>query len=148
MKRPLICSLALTALWATGTQAENAAVPQAAASWTEFRDPAGVFVASVPAAVTTENLSDPASDGGAPFSRIQYMSSVDGGQSAVFVFVSDLARLAGSNPGQVLQNAVDGTKNICVRSIPTRPPARTGNRAGKYAASPRTIIASWIACSW
>jgi hypothetical protein len=76
--------------------------------WLAFRDPAGTFTADLPGTPTVAHDSVKGSDG-QPIAMLEY--TIDHGDSAMVVIVSDLTRFPNADSGKVIDGAVSGAKS-------------------------------------
>jgi hypothetical protein len=93
-------------LWSGAASADS--------QWFAFRDPAGAFTADVPGTPTVGQDSVKGDDG-KPVPMLEY--TIDHGDSAMVLIVSDLSRFPDADSGKVIDGAVGGVKGTATKVL-------------------------------
>lgn len=98
----------------------------AAGHWTTFHDPDGAFTVSMPAAPKTSTDSVDNTDG-TKVGMLEY--TIDRGDNAMIVIVSDLTRYPNADRNKVIDGAVGGASKS--GTVASNKPARLDGQTGR-----------------
>ncbi|HEY2068800.1 MAG TPA: hypothetical protein VGG48_04535 [Rhizomicrobium sp.] len=105
-----------------------ATAASAAPHWLLFHDPDGMFSVNFPRAPAVSHESTPNTSDNTTVDMLEY--TIDDGDTAMIVIVSDLTRYPDADPSKVIEGAVGGAKGSAVQTLSDHD-IRLGGHSGR-----------------